>query len=359
MNARNLSMRTSFLFLLTILFLWEPAFCQVKSLSFDGNFRLSYNTSGEKIDLSSNLTALRSRIGARYSFNSNHSFRARIAGTVSDELESLRFTIQADGAGLNLGSFSFDEFYYRYKSEDLDIKVGRFQHSIGIQSNAGRSIMRFQSNNISIHWTDGIYAKRDLNKGWYAEFIGEYQPRNHTTYPYRAELDFGNNADNFTSYLGFENRNRDEQNIIQKGVGVFFAPNSFNKNGEYTNYTALTSRIAFDFPQEKLLGGSIRVAGELGQNLNTSFEDGTIAIASIGVNNVAEKHEFMVEFTKSDRYWLLANVYGVNTDEIELRYRFFATDKLNFGARFRIRDFRTDNVANNRNLFIRATYSFK
>ena len=351
-------MRTSFLLLLLLFCITETVFSQQENLSFDGNARLSYNASGEEIDLGTNLIGLRTRLGIRYTFDSNHSFRARLAGTISDEFEPLRFTLRADGGGLNLGSFSFDEFYYRFKSDDLDIKLGRFQHTIRILTNAGRSMIRFQSNNINVHWSDGIYAKRDLAQGWYAEFIGEYQPRGNTTYPYRGNLDFGKNEHNITTYLGLENRERDESNVIQKGVGFFLAPNAYNR-GDYTHYLAFTSRIALDFPQPELLkGGSIRVAGELGQNLSTSFEDGTIAIASIGVNNVAEKHEFMIEFAKIDQQWLLANVYAPSADELEFRYRFFATENLNFDTRFRIRDFRSENVATNRNLFIRATYSF-
>ncbi len=329
-----------------------------ENFSIDGDFRLSYNNSGQELDLDNGFIGLKSRIGTLYTLSSTHSLRVRFAGTITEEFEPLRFTITADGGGLNFGSFSFDEFYYRYKSTDLDLKLGRFQHSIPALTNAKRSILRFQSNNLSIHWSDGIYLKRNLQKNWSTEFIGEYQPRNHTTYQYRGNLDFGNNKHNVTTYLAVENRTRDDLNIIQKGFGIFFAPNSFNKNGEYTHYAAVTSRIALDFPQKEVLnGGSIRIAGELGQNLNTSFDKGTIVVASFGVNNVADKHEFMVEFAKSDRDWLLANVYGLNTDEVEFRYRFFILDNLNFDARFRIRDFRDPINSTNRNLFIRLTYS--
>tara|TARA_R110000868_G_scaffold383578_7_gene650664 strand:+ start:16604 stop:16960 length:357 start_codon:yes stop_codon:yes gene_type:complete len=112
-------------------------------------------------------------------------------------------------------------------------------------------------------------------------------------------------------------------NIIQKGFGVFIAPESYLKPSGYTSYLAFTSRIALDLPKKDMLnGGSLRIGAELGQNLTTSFSNGTSMITSIGVNNVAEKHEFMIEFAKNDSQWLTANVYSPNADEVELRYRF-------------------------------------
>lgn len=334
---------------------------QSDKLSFDGNIRYAYiGNDTEGTGLTNEIHTLRTRIGLRYVFSENNSFRARLATTFSDEFETPLFTLRADGGGrLAFGSISFDEFYYRFQNEDFDIKLGRFQHTIGVRSNAGRSLMRFQSNLIFVNWTDGAYVKRNLNNGWYGEFIGEYQPKGYLSYPYNGPLDFGNNDHNVNAYFGIENRERDANNIIQKGFGLFVAPNAYLKNGNYTTYTAITSRIAFDIPQRDLLrGGSWRIAGELGQNLSTNFEDGTMAIVSVGVNGFAEKHEFMIEFVSNDEQWLLANVFARGGEEVEFRYRFFATGNLFFDARYRIR---APNLADNvhvYNTFIRANYSF-
>ena len=332
-----------------------------ENLSFDGNIRYAFignDTNGSGFE--NGIHTLRTRIGLRYIISETSSLRARLATTFSDELESPKLTIRSDGGGrLAFGSISFDEFYYRFQNDDYDVKLGRFQHTIGVRSNAGRSLMRFQSNLIFVNWTDGAYIKRKLNDGWYGEFIGEYQPKGYLSYPYNGPLNFGNNDHNFNGYFGIENRERDDNNIIQKGFGLFVAPNAYLKNGEYTTYTALTSRIAIDLPQPDLLkGGSWRIAGELGQNLSTSFENGTMAIVSVGVNGVAEKHEFMVEFVSNDSQWLLANVYAANGEEVEFRYRFFATENLNFDARYRIRSSNNPAVPHFYNTFIRATYSF-
>ncbi|GAB5408124.1 MAG: hypothetical protein BalsKO_04890 [Balneolaceae bacterium] len=331
------------------------------SLTFDGNFRYAYignDTNGSGLE--NGIHTLRTRIGLRYILSEQSSFRARLASTFSDELEAPKLTIRSDGGGrLAFGSISFDELYYRFQNDDYDVKLGRFQHTIGVRSNAGRSLMRFQSNLIFVNWTDGAYFKRNLENGWYGEFIGEYQPKGYLSYPYQGPLNFGNNDHNFNAYFGIENRERDENNIIQKGFGLFVAPNAYLKNGDYSTYTAITSRIAIDLPQNDLLrGGSWRIAGEFGQNLSTSIENGTMAIISVGVNRFAEKHEFMVEFVSTDEQWLLANVFARNGEEIELRYRFFATKDLNFDARYRIRSSNNETIPNFYNTFIRATYSF-
>lgn len=304
---------------------------------------------------------MRLRPGLKYNHSANHSFSVRIAYLVSKELESIEPTLVADGSGrLAFGSITFDEFYYKFINDESEFRIGRFQKSLGTLANAKRSHSRYQSNSNNVHWTDGIYYKRYLNDGWYGEGIFEYQPKDHPSFQYSFPLDFSKNDHNFTFYAGAENRERDKYNIIQKGFGLMYIPSIYLKPDGYTDYAALTSRITLDFPQgEALKGGSIRIAGELGQNVNTSLSNGTSMVASIGINNFAEKHEIMIEFAKTDSQWLLPrNIYRANADEMEIRYRFFATEKLAIDARYRIRDFRADGVANSYSTFLRATYSF-
>lgn len=350
--------RKPILFLTFLIFTSFPLTAQV--IDFNGDVRYAVVGNGaDESGLDNLIGALRTRAGASVVYDENHSFHSRLAVTVSDSFEQLRFTIQADGGGLNLGSISFDQFYYSYKNESTELRIGRYQQSLPILSNSTRSHIRFQSNLVNNHFSDGVYWKQNLDNGWYSEVIAEYQPRNHTTYPYRNNLNFGGNEHNFTTYAGLENRERDEFNIIQKAAGFFIAPDAYFKNGEYTTYTAFSSRIAVDLPQgDALKGGSIRLAGELGQNLSTSFDTGTIAVFSAGINGYDEKHQLMAEFAKIDQQWLLASVFVQNTDELELRYRFFATDQLYFDARYRIRSSRIDGINNSYSTFIRVNYSF-
>jgi hypothetical protein len=324
-----------------------------------GNARFSYvSSSSDAFDHFDGTSFLRVRIGAKYSFNAANGFRARLATTQSSDFPDAYVTIASDNKGLNRGGISFDEFYYHHKGDKTEIKLGRFQHTVKILTNAGRSHFRFQSNNVNIHWSDGLYLKRQLNDEWYGEVIAEYQPKNHVTFPYKGGLDFKNNDHNLATYLGLENRNRDGHNIIQKGFGMFYAPNAYAKPTGYSYYLGVMSRIALDFPQEALQGGSLRVAGEIGQNLNTAFEDGTSIVASVGVHNFAGKHQLMIEFAKTDPQWLTVNVYAPNADEMEIRYRYLITKKFNIDFRYRIREPRNDLAPTNYNFFARATYSF-
>ncbi|MCG8373498.1 MAG: hypothetical protein MI700_08205 [Balneolales bacterium] len=306
----------------------------------------------------SDFFGIRIRTGLRYAINKNNSFVARLATQLRDNTNGLRFTIKADGSGIAPGSISFDEFYYQFSDEKTKVKIGRFQQSVPVLSNAGRSSFRFQSNVIFIHWSDGVYLQRDLNNGWYGEFIGEYQPQGATTFAYRPGLNFGNNEHNFTTYFGLENRERDQFNFIQKGFGLFYTPNSFSKNGEFTYFLGVMGRIVHDIPATELLnGGSFRFAAELSQNLNSSFEDGTGAIISAGINRFGGKHEFMVELSRKDRYWLTPSTYAPGNDELELRYRLRATSKLWFDARYRVRVNHNDNLPYAYSTFIRANYT--
>lgn len=279
---------------------------------------------------------------------------------VSKELEPLKATVSADGNGaLAFGSVSFDEFYYQFQNEDFLLKAGRFQKSVNVLTNAKRSHLRFQSNGSFVHWTDGVYLKRILTDEWFGEAIIEYQNRNTISYPYRGNLNFANNEHNLNYYLGIENQNRDDNNIIQKGFGVLIAPKAYLKPDGYSSYFAVSSRIVFDIPNEDVLkGGSFRIAGELGQNLNTEFKNGTSAVVSIGVNRFAQKHELMIEFAKTGSQWLTATNYAPNADEMEIRYRYFVTKKFNMDVRYRIRESRSDFTPTIYSTFFRATYSF-
>lgn len=355
MNSKHLS----FLFIIIITATSSIQAQNSENLNFIGDARFSYmSTSTDAVDIVDGTAYLRVRVGATYKFDSHSIFRARLATTQSDEFPPVSFTLKPDGGGLNPGSISFDQFYYNFKNDEFDIKAGRFQHSANVRSNAGRSIFRFQSNNINNHWVDGIHIKKYLNEEWIGEVVGEYQNRGNTSYSYGGKLDFGKNTHNFAAYAGAENEIRDELNFIQKGFGLFYAPASYAKAGGYSYYLAFMSRLVYDLPRELLNGGSFRIAGEAGQNLNSgNFQNGNILNLSLGIHNYAEKHQFMVEFTKTGSDWLTANVYAPNADEIEIRYRFFFSKKLNIDFRYRIRESRNELIGTNYNFFARATYS--
>ena len=277
-----------------------PSFGQDSPFSFSGDVRLVRNTANtDAFGFDDPTYIIRARAGVAYKLSDQHSFKARLATRLSDETEPMVFSLQADGKGLNYGTVSFDELYYQYKKGSSQIKIGRFQHAVKVKSNAGRSIVRFVSNHYFVSFFDGLYWKYALNDEWNSEFVLEYQNKDHTTFNYRAPLDFGNNEHNVAAYYGIENTNRDDLNIIQKGFGLYVAPGAYNKPDGYSTYAAVVSRIAFDFPQESWQGGSIRVAGELGQNLNTALSKGNIAVASVGINNYAGKHQLMVELAKT------------------------------------------------------------
>ena len=362
-------------FRLLLVLLFTPCLIQVQAQENEkwdvyGNVRFAHiGSTDEAHGWGGDNYAMRLRPGLKYTHSANHSFSARVAYLLSYKFEAVNPTLVADGSGrLALGSVTFDEFFYQYQNETTEIRIGRFQKSLNTLTNAKRSHSRYQSNSNNVHWTDGIYYKRYLNKSWYGEGIVEYQPKDHPSFQYDQGdlddpssdgLDFTENDHNLNFYVGAESR-KVKNNVIQRGFGFMYIPGIYIKGNELVDYLAFTSRITLDFPQgEALKGGSIRVAGEFGQSLNSAFEDGTSIVASVGINNFAEKHEIMIEFAKTDSEWLLPrNIYRANADEMEIRYRFFATEKLAIDARYRIRDFRADGVANSYSTFLRATIGF-
>ncbi len=333
---------------------------ETNKFSAYGNIRINYlGTSTDAGGIGGEVPFLRIRPGVHYKLNENHSFSARAVYIVSRDLNSPKFSLTPNQNGsLAYDTFSFDEFYYKYQDETQEFRFGRFQKSFSLPIATGHSIDRFQSNAIFVHWTDGFYYKKMLNTEWFSEVVLEYQKRGETTFPYKSPLNFGRNEYNMVNYVALTNSTRDKYNIIRKGVGLMWAPKAFLHNGNYSAYLTLSSNIVFDFPKKELLnGGSFRVSGELGQNLNTKFSDGSVIATSVGVYNVAERHNLMVELSRNDQDWLTAP-YATNSDELEIRYRFVISKKLSMDARYRARNSRTFGIPKTYSTFIRATYSF-
>ncbi|MFN1835957.1 hypothetical protein AB2B38_011900 [Balneola sp. MJW-20] len=335
------------------------------NIQFYGDFKLvhiGFDTDASGLG-GNDINGIRFRPGLRITFNDNHSFSGRMVLLKTIEKEDFEFTIAPNapngGVGLAFGSLSFDEFYYQYKDEKQTFRIGRFQESFKVLSNAGRSIDRFQSNAVFVHWTDGISYNRVIGNQWTAQAVLEYQNRDHISYPYSGRLDFGDNEHNMNMYLGLNNRGRDQFNLIQRDIGVFVAPNGYFGPDGYETYASISSRAVMDLPEKDLLrGGSFRIAGELGQVVTTDFQDGTIAVISAGINNFADRHEFMVEFTTGDRDWLHASNYAPATDEMEIRYRIFLTGNFQMDTRYRVRVPHNENLPYQYSTFIRATYTF-
>lgn len=303
--------------------------------------------------------SFRVRFQTTYTINSRNLLNARVAGSLSENGEAIRFSILSDGKKLDFGGLSFDTFNYQYSGKGTVVRVGRFQHNVDILSVSGRSNFRLQSILSSISWTDGVYLKQDLVQGWYTEAVAEYQHRDYLTYAYKDGLNFGNNTHNVAGFFNLENRQRDRFNFIQKGFSIFYAPNAFNFAGGYRDYVAVMSRIAYDLPRPGLLkGGSFRLTAEAGQNVNVGFNEGSNATISMGINNFAGKHRFLTELARSDAQWLTPSVYAPSSDEIEFRYAYDVSRNLNLCMRYRIRDFRASGVPNAYSTFFNATINF-
>ena len=347
------------IFIFTSIF--STSFAQEASkFSAYGDIRVNYLGTGTDANgFGGEVPFLRIRPGVHYELNETHSFSVRAVYIVSRDLNSPDFSLTPNQNGsLAYDTFSFDEFYYKYQDETQEFRFGRFQKSFSLPIATAHSIDRFQSNAIFVHWTDGFYYKKILNEEWFSEVVLEYQKRGETTFPYKRPLNFGRNKYNMVNYVALTNSSRDKYNIIRKGVGLMWAPNALLRNGGYVTYLTLSSNIVFDFPKKELLnGGSIRVSGELGQNLNTKFSDGSVIATSVGVYDVAERHNLMIELSRNDQDWL-TSPYATNSDEFEMRYRVVLSKKLSIDARYRIRNSLTSDIPNTYSTFVRATYSF-
>jgi len=133
----------------------------------------------------------RTRIGIDFTITDRLSLNTRYAVRVSSldfHLNPGLNTTSAGNNGILLGEGAFDEFFASIQLSDLlQLKVGRFQTSFTLDGIIKNSILRQDSPNTDVGWTDGFHLTATSSTGWSADLIMQShllnQPSNVFRYP--------------------------------------------------------------------------------------------------------------------------------------------------------------------------------
>lgn len=320
---------------------------------------------------------MRARFGFTYRLNEHFSFTSRLAGrysTIQDKFEFWHHPYGASPGGLRLGQTSFDMFYIEWSDNNRWlVQAGRMQHGFHLRGILAKGIDRYNSPNVSITWTDGIWVRYLIHPAWYIHFVSQYNHPNGTTSYYSSPIHFAEPASRFTFFAAVEGR---ETSGLwnQRELSVTVMPSTFrNSSGDAAMYLAITGRIGINLPFD-LSFMKIMIAGEAGYapaapsfsqlNLSTSSVSRNHAVAwqaSLNFMDIFIHHNIGFLYGRTDPGWLIAPSFRNNTDTFEVRHQYRFNRSLSSEIRYRIRNqlYIPENAMVKRkddDLYIRITY---
>ncbi len=299
---------------------------------------------------------IRARAGMLVNFTNSFSGKLRFAGRYSsdDRFNTYHFeifeSIPSDG-GLRLGDSTIDEFYLRYKpSDQLDIRVGRFQTKFELVGVAKKSHSRNNSTNTDITWTDGAHIKYTLPSGWDLHVILQRSTDEGPTTIRRSPLNFEENDSHITYYFGAEKIDKNKT-IIQKGIDITHIPDSLQRDENNTesirNYTAISGRLAMQWPLSErsakfLWGNELGYAFDTPHKsaIGTGGEKDTSGLAfqtTFNFIDIWPKHSIGIVYAQTHGGWLISEDFGNNQELLETRYKWQVSKNQKFEARIRNR----------------------
>jgi len=309
--------------------------------SIKGDLRLSYAYDSvnlfEEIPVDRDVTRLRWRLGGSRAITDRARVGVRIAGLHSTEEWRPDFIFDAASptpTGIKDGQITFDElFVHWYQNEQFDLAVGRLQTKFVARGGVfAKSLDRNDSNNLRVNWTDGLHGTYKAMNGWATHLILQGNSSDGASTVRRYPLDFSDSASRVTTFLAFENLNRDGF-LIQRGFDISYLPDSLLKDGTpggpVEDYWGFVGRAAGRWPRRE--GPRLRVSGEVGFAPNTQTSSAATVTSGEDVDGWAwnftasimdfkPRHNIGINYARTAPGWLLSPQYGNNEELFEIRY---------------------------------------
>jgi hypothetical protein len=321
---------------------------------------------------------MRLQLGGLWAPSPTWAVRARLAGRLSTEQETLRFFLRDHVPatdGLRLGEFTLDEAYLRWTpGEHLQVRVGRMQTSFELAGVARKSLDRNDSPNTDVTWTDGAHLSVRVRDGWRQHLVVQRHGSRGPTNVVRRPLDVTGSGTPVTVHTVAQFAAAGP--LIQREVGVTYIPRSAPREGaERSDYVALVARGAVR-PETRVMGGRLVLAAEVGAAagapsrvaLGTGTpEDGRGSARAFQLTaNLMEfrtRHSLGLVHARTGDGWLISPDIRENNRETELRYYFQLSRSARLDARIRDRrDRRIPTGAlrgrHDRDVYLRATLRF-
>lgn len=295
----------------------------------------------------------RTRIGIRYTPNDRITFQVRYAFRVKSrdfELKPGLHTTDPGNGGLRMGEGAFDEAYLQYKFSDrFSTRIGRLQTSYTFGGVISNAIIRNDSPNTDVKWTDGVLFAFVPASGWNTDLVVQWHHKNAPSNTYRSPLDIDNSD---TPYTFFTNIRRSfEDNVIRyAALDVIYSPDALVKTmdgtrGDYAA-AAVKTQLGWDLPSSR----SLLWGGEIAYSFNRPDEtvvrmgttDGKKAgglgfQTNLSIQNLLEGHNLGLIAAILEPSLLTSADYWNNILLFEIRHTYRFTGRLSAETRLRYR----------------------
>jgi len=190
---------------------------------------------------------LRTRMGIEWRVHKNIHFAARYSGRFTSDDFSLDpglSTTSQNNQGLRLGEMAFDKAYFSIQndSKNLIVKAGRFQTNYTLPGVINKTLIRVDSPNTDIQWTDGLFLSGLFKQKWQAGLIAQMHLFRAPSNSFRPPLDLNGNG-LFVTLFGSIKRNLDHVFFNWSQFNITYTPNGLlNSSGERKSYIATSAQ---------------------------------------------------------------------------------------------------------------------
>lgn len=308
-------------------------------LSFYGDVRGGYVHLRREDRDGSTYTAnsdwrLRVRPGLKWQPADHWTFAARLAGRLSTDQDSSRFTMKSYLGGLDHGEASLDELYAQYQAGKHNLRLGRFQVSHSLAGVASKSLDRNDSGTMEVNWTEGLSWTYQLPDGWQTRAILEHNHRKGSSSIRRSPLDFADSDARWSTFMTVEN-NEQHGALVQRGASITWLPEALYSDGtsldRHEDYWTLSTRAAMRWAIADT-GSAFQLGAEAGYAPNTPRKSalnlkgsgdskGTAWQISANWLNFVSGHSIGLIHGRAEAGWLQSPDFVSNQDLLEVRYQ--------------------------------------
>ena len=173
----------------------------------------------------------RTRIGLAGRSNARWEWRIRYAMRFSSDHSGFNpglHTTAEGNNGLDFGEGAFDMAYIGFRPvPGLLIRAGRFQASFSLPGVINNALIRDQSSNTDIDWTDGIHATHTLSRRWQTDIVAAWHFKNAPTFVMRPPLDINGSSVPFTFFWQLKHQPGSSR-IRMAALDVLYSPDALS-----------------------------------------------------------------------------------------------------------------------------------
>lgn len=314
----------------------------------DGTDRAGNETRSEALNA-------RLRVALERGFGERWQLRTRVAARFGSDQDGVRAYLRGYAptrTGTAFGDVTLDEAYLRYAApgDGPRVRIGRFQTQFALPGVASKGLVRNDSPNIHVNWTDGVHLDVPVAGGWRGHLVAEHRHRLGSGGVARAPLDFSD-GDSRVSLFAALQSDRPWGPVDLRVLSLGWMPSSLASAGlaaaPREDYLTAHGIVSATWPLRD--DGLRLVAGlEAGYAFTTppgsvvgtgqpGDSDGLAWQAAASLYDIAPGHHLGLAVGRVGAGWLVSPDFRGNDALVELRHQWRLSKDTSIESRIRER----------------------